>query len=108
MYIKDDLPLHSIYYIAPILSSPTNNNVVKETMVRTMNIAKETGQDYGVVTYDLAVAQKAYAIRSLEEPLFDKLLIMLGNFHVDLDFFGAIGTILMVVALNSFYRIQIS
>ena len=54
----------------PISSSPTNNNVVKETMTRTMNVAKETGQDYGVVTYYLAVAKKAYAIQSVEAPLF--------------------------------------
>ena len=76
----------------PILSSPTNDNVVKETMVQTLNVAKETGQDYDVVIYDLAVAKKVYAIQSVEEPLFDKLLTMLGSFHLKLVLFGAVGT----------------
>ena len=61
-------------------------------MIRTMNVAKETGQDYAVVTYDLAIALKAYAIQSLDSPLFDKLLIMLGIFHIELAFYGAVGT----------------
>ena len=61
-------------------------------MIRTLNVAKETGQDYAVVTYDLAIALKAYSIQSLDAPLFDKLLIMLGNFHTELAFYGAVGT----------------
>ena len=61
-------------------------------MKRSMNVANETGQEYGVVTYDLAVALKAYSIQALDAPLFDKLLIMLGNFHLEMAFYGAIGT----------------
>jgi len=91
-YIKDLLPLQRICYMDPIPKSPTNNDVVRETMVRTLNVAKETGQDYTVVTYDLAIALKAYSIQALEAPLFDKLLIMLGNFHIELAFYGAVGT----------------
>ena len=49
-FVKDPLPLQRIYYIDPISKSPTDNAVVKETMVRTMNVAKETGQEYAIVT----------------------------------------------------------
>lgn len=91
-YIKDLLPLQRICYMDPIPCSPTRNDVVKETMMRTMKVAQETGQEFAVVTYDLAVASKAYSIQALETPLFDKLLIMLGNFHIELAFFGAVGT----------------
>ncbi|KAK3890331.1 hypothetical protein Pcinc_005712 [Petrolisthes cinctipes] len=75
MYVKDPLPIQIICYVDPISRSPTNNDVVRETMVRTMSIAKETGQSYGIVTYDLAVAIKAYSIQEIERPLFDKLLV---------------------------------
>ena len=40
-------------------------------MIKTMNVAKETGQDYPVLIYDLAVALKVYAIQLLEAPAFD-------------------------------------
>lgn len=76
----------------PIPAPPTRNDVVRETMKRTMAVAKETHQEYGVVTYDLAVALKAYSIQALDAPVFDKLLIMLGNFHLELAFYGAVGT----------------
>ena len=57
-------------------------------------MAIETHQEYGVVTYDLAVALKTYSIQALDAPRFDKLLIMLGNFHLKLTFYGAIGTLI--------------
>ena len=37
----------------PTLSSPTNSNVVRDTMVRILNIAKEANQNYAIVTYVL-------------------------------------------------------
>lgn len=43
--------------------------------------------------YDLVIVQKAYTIRVLESPLFDKLLIMLSNFHTELAFYGVVGTL---------------
>ncbi len=94
LHIMDLLPLQRICYMDPISRSPANNDVVRETMIRTNNVAKETGQDYAVVTYDLAVALKAYSMQALETPLFDKLLIMLGNFHIELAFYGAVGTLI--------------
>ena len=43
MYITDALLLHRICFMDPILSSTAINSVVKETMVRTLNVGKETG-----------------------------------------------------------------
>ena len=61
-------------------------------MVRTFKNAQEAGQEFAAVTYDLAIAQKAYAIQALEAPRFKNLLILLGNFHLKLAFFGTVGT----------------
>ena len=83
-FINDPLPIQRICYMDPIFRSPANNDVGKETMIRTMKVVNEIGQDFAVVTYDLNIATKAYAIQALESPLFDKLLIMLGNFHIEL------------------------
>ena len=92
LYMEDCLPIHCIAYMDTICRSPTDNAVVGETMIRSMNVAEETGQEFSIVTYDLAVAQKAYAIQALEVPRFDNLLVLLGNFHIELAFYGAIGT----------------
>ena len=55
-------------------------------------IAAENNQEYAVVSYDLAVALKAYSIQALRAPEFDKLIILLGVFHLELALFGALGT----------------
>ena len=65
----------------PINASLTRNDVVRETMKRSINVAIETNQEYIACTYDLNIALKAYSIQALNAPEFDKLLIMLGNFH---------------------------
>ena len=91
-FVNDPLPLQNIWYMDPISAEPTRNDVVRETMSRTMPVAAETGQEHGIVTYDLAVALKAYSIQALDSPAFDKLLIILGNFHLELAFYGAVGT----------------
>ena len=91
-FMKDNLPVQVITYLEPLMSSPTVNKVVKETMIRALAIAKEMQEEYAIVTYDLAVASKAYCIQQLEAPMFDKLLVLLGNFHVEIAFFGALGT----------------
>ena len=52
----------------------------------------ETNQEYITCTYDLNIALKAYSIQALDAPEFDKLLIMLGNFHLEMAFYGAVGT----------------
>ena len=66
----------------PISQSPTNNDVVLETMLRSQEVAQETNQDYAIVSYDLAIAVKAYSIQALLTPRFDNVIILLGNFHL--------------------------
>ena len=53
--VIDVLPLQRICYLDPITKSSTNYNVVRETLMRTLNITKNTNQSHGIVTYDLPV-----------------------------------------------------
>ena len=94
-YSYDAMPQQKICYMDPISSPPTRNDVVRETMKRSMKVALESKQEYGIFIYDLAVALKAYSIQALDSPDFDKLLILLGNFHLELAFYGAVGTFIM-------------
>ena len=91
-FVEDALPHQKICYMDQISASPTRNDVVRETMMRSLNVAKETKQEYAIVSCDLAVALKAYSIQYLDAPLFDNLLILLGNFHLKMALYGAFGT----------------
>ena len=70
-------------------------------MDRTMNVAAEIGQNFAVVTYDLAVALKAYSIQQIERSMFNKLLIMLGNFLIELAFYCAVRTMIAESGMGS-------
>ena len=67
---------------------------MKETMRRSQVIAKECGEKYALVTYDLAVAKIAKQIQSTEAPLFENVFVMFGSFHTEMSFFGSIGRII--------------
>ena len=64
-------------------------------------------QKYAIVTYDLAVAQKTYAILSLKAPAFDRLIILLGNFHLEMAFFGALGTCLADSGIGNLTEVSV-
>eukprot|EP00794_Sanderia_malayensis_P002176 gene2176-2472_t len=71
--------------------SPTSHAVVAETLKRSMQIATECGKQGIVVTYDLAIAKIAMQIQDEEMPLYDKVFIALGPFHVEMALFNAFG-----------------
>ena len=89
-FVTDCLPQTVITYMDPISQPLTGNDVVQETMVRSFKVADETKQSYAVVSYDLAAALKSYSIQALQAPAFDKRIILLGNVHLELAYFGAL------------------
>jgi len=91
---KDEGEKQVVHYM-PNLSQPiTRNDVVAETMRISMKCASECWQTYGLVTYDLDVANIAHKIQISEQPEFDRLFIMFGVFHIFICFFRAIGRII--------------
>ena len=91
---KDVNPKQVVGYLKPIQLPPTRTDVVKETMNRSQKVAAECGDDYALVTYDLAIAKIAKQIQDAERPLFDNVFIMFGSFHTEMSFFGSVGRLI--------------
>lgn len=89
--VEDDSLKQNVFYLTPIPYSPTNKNVVYETMRQAQKVAEECQQKYIQVTYDLAIARIAYQIQSTKKPEFDNLFIHLGGFHIMMSHFKAVG-----------------
>jgi hypothetical protein len=89
--LTDQSPVQRIFYLPPIDESPTSASVVQETMLRAISIASEVGQRSIFVTYDLAITKVAMQIQSTESPKFDRLFIQVGDFHLMMAYFKAIG-----------------
>lgn len=85
--MEDQSVKQKVSYLTPINESPTNVNVVYETMRQSQKIAKECTQEYIQVMYDLAIAKVAYQIQSTEKPKFNNLFIYLGSFYIMMAYF---------------------
>lgn len=85
--IVDRNPIQKIGYLPNINMSPTSDAVVQKTLQLAQQIANECNQPHIIVTYDLAIASKAYKIQASMSPQFDNIFITLGAFHTQLSFF---------------------
>ena len=81
----------NIWYLPQINESPTSHAVVAETLKRAIQVADECGKTQIASTYDLAIAKMALQIQKAESPLYDRVFVNLGAFHVELAFFCAVG-----------------
>lgn len=100
--VTDSNPIHNIGYLPNLNSSPTSDATVKKTMEIALDICRDCNQQYIIVTYDLAIAMKAYRIQKDMEPRLNNVFIMLGGFHIQLSFFK------VSKALYRFIEIKIS
>lgn len=80
-------PVQKIGYLPNINMSPTSDAVVKKTLEIAQVIANECNQQHIVVTYDLAIACKAYKIKSELSPQFDNVFVTMGAFHAQMSYF---------------------
>lgn len=85
--ITDRNPIQNIGYLPNLNMSPTSDAVVMKTLRIALSIADECEQKHIVVTYDLAIASKAYKIQADMTPEFDRVFITLGAFHIELSYF---------------------
>lgn len=85
--IIDVNPVQRIGYLPNMNVSPTSDSAVYKTLEIALKIADECGQKFIVVTYDLAIASKAYRIQADVAPALDRVFISLGAFHIQLSFF---------------------
>ena len=90
----DNLPKQTVHYMPNLNKAITSNDVVRETMRVALSCARECGQAYGLVTYDLDVAKTAMRIRSSDMDEFKDLFIMMGSFHIFICFFRAVGKLI--------------
>lgn len=85
--VTDANPVQKIGYLPNMNVSPTSDAVVRKTMKTALTIANECNQKYIVVTYDLAIAPRAFKIQTDQAPEFDRIFIAMGTFHTEMSFF---------------------
>ena len=72
-----------VCYIENIRLPPTREDAEKEALKRSQAVAKECGEKYVIVTYDLAVA------RIVRSPELDVCFLKFGQFHTILSWYSS-------------------
>ena len=64
-----------VCYMQNIKLPPTREDVMKEPLKRSQVVAKECGDKYAIIIYDLAVAKIARQVQIQHSPKFDDCFI---------------------------------
>ena len=76
--------------MAPINFSINENATVQHIIEQSQAASLQVGQQYCIVTFDLAVAKKAYFL-VWQQPDFENVIVRMGVFHTICSIFGALG-----------------
>ena len=90
----DVAPIKSVVeYMPPVNASINENTTVQHILETSLTASQEVGQEYAIVTFDLAVAKKAYSL-VWQTPSFSKVIVRMGVFHTTCSIFGSIGKLM--------------
>ena len=79
-----------VEYMAAINFSINENATVQHIIEHSQVASLQVGQQYCIVTFDLAVAKKAYSL-VWQQPDFKNVIVRMGVFHTICSIFGALG-----------------
>ena len=82
--VNENGPKQCVFYMKHIQAPPTRIDVVRETMERSLDVARECGDSFGLMSYNLVIAKIAKQLQREESPSFDDLFIMFGACHTQL------------------------
>ena len=83
-----------VNYMPPINASVNELSTVQTLLQISMNATRDVGQDFTCVTFDLAVAKKAFDIVWNQPEIYKNVIIHLGAFHTTMSYLSVIGKLM--------------
>ena len=87
-HLSEDHQQSTVEYMAPVFAPVTENSTVQPVLKVLQEATREVGQPYTIVTFntivtfDLAVAKKAYALLWEKPKIFRDVIVRMGSFHL--------------------------
>ena len=91
------IPQTKIGYGPMVPSGPTDPAVVHKGLEYIAKLSDKYGMKHTIVTADQAIYDIAYALHNnakKDDPIYENLILMLGGFHLAMNFIGAVGKIM--------------
>ena len=83
-----------VEYMPPLNVSINETSTVNHILETSLAASAEAGQAYTIVTFDLAVARKAYSLVWQFPDKFSNVIVRMGVFHTICSIFGTLGKLL--------------
>ena len=83
-----------VEYLPPVNFPVTENTTVQHLLSLSQNYTRYVNQNYTIVTFDMALAMKAYQIIWQSSQHFKNAIIQTGVFHTICSYSGVLGKIL--------------
>ena len=80
--------------MAPVFAPFTENSTVQHNLKLSQEASHQVNQLYTVVTFDLAVAKKAYALVWQNPDTFGNVIVRMGSFHLLCAYIAALGKVM--------------
>ena len=91
LLIPDTAPATVISYGPFFPQSPTNPDVVEQSIHYCMDVSKKQGQEFTIITCDQAIYEVVLGLQKKKHQQYAKVILRMGGFHIAQNFLGAIG-----------------
>ena len=81
----------TVDYMGPVFAPVTENGTVQHILKLSQQASREVHHQFTVVTFDLAVAKKAYSLVWQNPDVFSDVIERMGSFHLTCSYMGALG-----------------
>ena len=89
--LKDEVEKTLIGYGPFFPESPTNPDVVLESLNYCIGVAQKLQQDFCIVTCDQAIYEIVLALKNKNPDRYKKVIVRMGGFHIAMNFLSAVG-----------------
>ena len=80
--------------------SPTNPDVVEQSVQYCMDVSRKQGQEFTIITCDQAIYEVVLGLQKKNLQKYAKLILRMGGFHLAQNFLGAIGHLMQATGIE--------
>ena len=98
--MADVTPATAISYGPFFPQSPTDPDVVEQSVQYCIDVSRKIGQEFTVITCDQAIYEVVLGLQKKNPQNYAKLILRMGGFHIAQNFLGAIGHLMEATAIE--------
>jgi len=80
--------------------SPTDPDVVEQSVQYCIDVSRKQGQEFTIITCDQAIYEVVLGLQKKNPQKYARLILRMGGFHITQNFLGAIGHLMQATGIE--------